>query len=116
MSRLWVLLPVVLFSAGCAASGTAKPTSDGQLSFKDAEKVQGVALAKRYVEAQGIKPEQAIFRLDEQISSAGGTQPKSRQMIVVVEFNDRGPWRLLVKPDGTVSRADASQDATAEAG
>ncbi|HUY36647.1 MAG TPA: hypothetical protein VMV69_28185 [Pirellulales bacterium] len=117
MPRLWVVLTVVVFSAGCVAPGTGTPSTDGALSFSDAEKVHGVALARRYVEEQGMAPGQATYRLDERISSAdaAGSQKKSRQMFVVVEFEDREPWRLLVLPDGTLRRVEATEAQTTEA-
>ncbi len=109
MPRLWALLTVVLCSAGCVAPGAGGATSDGGLSFSDAEKVHGVALARRYVQKQGIPPEQATYRLDEPTSSANAAavREKSRQMFVTVEFKDRESWRLLVLPDGTLRRVEA---------
>jgi hypothetical protein len=117
MPRLCVLLPFVVFWAGCVAQGAGTTNSDGTVSFSDAEKVHGVALVRRYVEEQGIPPDQATYRLDEQISvdATAGTQKKSRKMFVIAEFKDRRqPWRLLVLPDGTLRRVEASEP-TAEA-
>jgi len=103
--------------AGCAAQGTGMTTSDGAVSFNDAEKVHGVALVRRYVEEQGVPPDQATYRLDEKISvdATDGAQKKSRHMFVNVEFKDRRPpWRLLVLPDGTLRRVEDTEPATVE--
>ncbi|HVC97611.1 MAG TPA: hypothetical protein VND64_28325 [Pirellulales bacterium] len=117
MPRLCVLLPLVVFLAGCVAQGTGTASSEGAVSFNEAEKVHGVALVRRYVEEQGIAPDQATYRLDEQISfdATGGNPKKSRQMFVIVDFKDRRqPWRLLVLPDGSLKRVEGGEPPTTE--
>lgn len=119
MHRLSVVLPLVAILAGLAAHGVGTANSDGAVSFNDAEKVHGVALVRRYVEEQGQAPDQATYRLDEQVSvdAADGTQKKSRKMFVVVEFKDgRQPWRILVLPDGTLRRVESGEESAAETG
>jgi len=117
MPRLCLLLPLVAFLAGCVAQGTGTAASDGAVSFNEAEKVHGVALVRRYVEEQGIAPDQATYRLDEQISfdATADNPKKSRQMFVIVEFKDRRqPWRLLVLPDGSLKRVETGEPPNTE--
>jgi hypothetical protein len=111
MSRLCFVLPLLSLLAGCLGPNSPMPNTDASVSFTDAEKVHGVALARQYVEKQGIAPKDAVYRLDEVMAPAdvGGDRSSRRQMVVTVEFKDRQPWRLLVMPDGTLKRTDEAQ-------
>lgn len=118
MPRLWVLLPLVMCSAGCVPPGSPALTSDAAPSFSETEKVHGVTLVRKYLDQQGIPPDKASYQVEEQVKPGDDLngKGKSRQMFVTVTFQDREPWRMLVQPDGTLLRVEGAETRTTKAG